>query len=470
MPEELPPHPTWSLASFGLSDVTRLGAALRPLGSDAQTMEEVAGDIVHCLRNGFIDDRTGSPAMALVRFYKTHPFGALDDDLRAFVRGMLAGAPPSPDMQCLTLLASAGERPEWNSRKTSVGHRAIPLPSEQFVEQSPMIAHLIRQFGLDVASLLEPDPRLLMDADQHSHNVFYVPEAVGSPMIPAQQDFVVPFGIRSVIGVGGLLPAGELFALILFSRTHIARETAALFGPLSLSVKVAVLPVCQPESTFRAAGLVAPRHPGPDALATYRSRIAGLEQLLEAHERMVVEQSTIIERTNRELAHLASTDGLTGVPNRREFEKRSDAEHKRAARSETSLGVVMIDIDLFKSYNDRLGHVAGDECLKAVAEALVGCMNRSSDFLARYGGEEFAMILPETDRSGVAHLAEAMRAVVEALALPHPASQVSDVVTISVGATVARPSRDSAVATLINAADAALYRAKTAGRNRSVVA
>ena len=129
----------------------------------------------------------------------------------------------------------------------------------------------------------------------------------------------------------------------------------------------------------------------------------------------------------------------------------------------------MIDIDHFKAFNDALGHVAGDACLAAVANALRGCLNRGTDVLARYGGEEFAIILPETDLAGASHLAAAIRADVEALATTHPASPASDVVTVSVGGVVERPARDSNVDALIQHADVLLYRAKAEGRNRVIV-
>ena len=460
------PDSTCSLTSFGLSEVTRCGSRLRAIGGDAATMEAAADRMVRCLRDRFVDPSTGQKSMALVRFYKTHPFGELDEDSREFARRMLGDTPESSDMKCLTLLASVGDLPEWSSRTTSAGHRAIPLPSVQFIERFPMIAQLIRQFGLSIESVIEPTDELLIDADQHSYNVFYVPEAVGSASIPAQQDFVVPFGIQSVVGLGGTLPTGDLFALILFSKTHVPRETAALFRTLSLSVRMAVLPVCDTAQTFGGDGAERAESPAVDYSG---AMVASAEKLLDLHERMVIEQSALAESRNRELAHLASTDALTGVDNRREFTERLDAEHQRAVRGKTTLGLIMIDIDHFKGYNDRLGHPAGDECLRAIATALTGCINRSTDAIARYGGEEFVAVLPATDPEGVAHLAETMRAAVETLAIPHPQS-VSPVVTISLGVVTSNPSVDSAAETLVRIADGALFQAKDGGRNRVVVA
>jgi hypothetical protein len=105
-----------------------------------------------------------------------------------------------------------------------------------------MIAQLIRQLGVQVELLVDPAPELLVDVQQHTFNVFHVPVAEGCPYIPAQREFVLPYGVRSVIGFGGLLPPGELFATILFSKVPVSRETAELFKTLALNVKVAMLP------------------------------------------------------------------------------------------------------------------------------------------------------------------------------------------------------------------------------------
>jgi hypothetical protein len=188
------------------------------------------------------DGKSGRRACALVRFYKTHALGELPDDLQEFARGLQLGNDLGPTTPCLTLLASAGEQPEWNDRSASRGHRAIPLPSPQVLQQLPMVAQLVKQLGVDVAAVVQPDAQLIVDLHQRTFNVFYVPEALGSPHIPAQQDFVVPHQIRSVVGFGGVLPGGELYACILFSHCFIPATTADLFKPLALSAKLAVMP------------------------------------------------------------------------------------------------------------------------------------------------------------------------------------------------------------------------------------
>jgi hypothetical protein len=205
-------------------------------------MEEVARRITLYLYENLVEGESGQKACALVRFYKTHNLGELEPGLYRFACSMLNGQPELPAMKCLTLLATAGDRPEWNSREKSGGHKAIPLPSETMIAQSPMISQLIKQFGLESNVLVQPDPNILVDADQKTFNVFHVPEAEGSKYIPAQEEFVIRFGIKSVLGFGGMLPSGDLFAIIMFSKVPIPRATADMFKTFALSAKVSVLP------------------------------------------------------------------------------------------------------------------------------------------------------------------------------------------------------------------------------------
>jgi hypothetical protein len=178
----------------------------------------------------------------LVRLFKTHPFGELDAELREFAETMLEGAEARPNLKCLVLLATAGDKPEWNSRAHSSGHKAIPLPSEKAVESSPMISQLLSQLGISAATLLKADQSLMLDAGERSFNVFHLAHAEGSPHVPAQKEFVIPYGVKSVLGFGGLLPPGELFVVILFAKAEIHRETAELFKTLALSTKLAMVP------------------------------------------------------------------------------------------------------------------------------------------------------------------------------------------------------------------------------------
>jgi hypothetical protein len=244
------------LCRFTLGDMTELGSALRRLGEGAGTMEEVAGGVVGRLHESLVDARNGDRACALVRFFKTHPYGALSAGLRRFADSTLMGEIPRDDVPCLTLLGSAGEEPDWNDPRRSQGHRAIPLISKEMVSQAPMISSLLQQLGVEVDVLLNSGANLLVDREPSSFNVFYVPEAAGSAFIPAQTEFVRPRGIRSVLGFGGMLTSGDIFAVILFSRIAIPRQTAELFRTLALNVKLAVLPV--EGAVFAARGAARP--------------------------------------------------------------------------------------------------------------------------------------------------------------------------------------------------------------------
>ena len=231
----------YDLTDFTIREMSECGKAMRALGEGAASMEKTAGRIIRHFYDGLVDAE-GERACALVRFYKTHPYRGLDSELQGFAGALLGGDPPSPDMKCLVLLATAGDRDQWNSRKSSRGHMAIPLPSEEAVQQAPMVSNLVTQLGIPLGMVIRPEPELLLDLEQRTYNVFHVQEALGSPYIPAQREFVAPCGIRSVLGFGGLLPSGEMFAVIMFFKVPVSKETAALFKALSLSVKMAVLP------------------------------------------------------------------------------------------------------------------------------------------------------------------------------------------------------------------------------------
>jgi len=174
------------------------------------------------------------------------------------------------------------------------------------------------------------------------------------------------------------------------------------------------------------------------------------------------------ERAAREkLSELVLTDPLTGLANRRHFDQTLASEWDRAMREKHLLALLMIDIDHFKAFNDTHGHAAGDECLKAVAQALRAHCARPGDLVCRWGGEEFAVILPDTDAAGAGHVARELVDVVRALGLEHGKSDVSPCVTISAGSASVAQSGDGSAAALIEQADAALYAAKQAGRNRA---
>ncbi len=229
------------LSRFGFPDMMECRARIRSLYDHVppKTLEEAAERAVRFFHDELLGE-DGRPACALVRFFKTTSYADLPDDLQALVRNTIPD--PAHELRCLTLLATRGQEADWNSRHTSRGHRAIPLPSVAIVEQAPMIARLILQMGVDIAAIVQPDPELMLDDSDANYNVFHVARAAGSPHIVAQKEFVLPFAVESVLGFGGLLAPGDLFALIMFSRVPIPPETADQFRVLGLNLKMAFLP------------------------------------------------------------------------------------------------------------------------------------------------------------------------------------------------------------------------------------
>ncbi len=166
---------------------------------------------------------------------------------------------------------------------------------------------------------------------------------------------------------------------------------------------------------------------------------------------------------------LAHQDGLTGLHNRRYFDERFALEVARHRRQGAALGVALVDVDHFKLYNDHYGHQVGDECLRAVAQALAQCTRRPGELVARYGGEEFVVLLPNSCEDDVQRYGGWICEHVAGLGLPHAASPVAPQVTISVGLCSLAPDSDDSPARLLEAADKALYEAKRGGRNRATL-
>lgn len=233
----------FDLREFTVGDTIRLGSEVRKIILTASSIEAAAQSMCDWLYESLEDSTTGAPSSALVRCYKTHSYGELSTDLQGFARNALKRRPTTPHVKCLTLLGTAGSRPEWNSRYRSIGHRAIPLETVEMVEQAPMVAQLIRQLGLDVSSVIAPTPEILRQIQGKSYGVFYVARAAGSPYIPAQAEFVLRDGIQSVLGFGGLLRNGDMMAIIIFSRVPISEETANRFRTLALDVRAALFSV-----------------------------------------------------------------------------------------------------------------------------------------------------------------------------------------------------------------------------------
>ncbi|MDQ1396204.1 MAG: phosphoserine phosphatase RsbU/P [Acidimicrobiaceae bacterium] len=376
----------FDLAAFSLSDMLTCSAGLRDAAADASTMEQVGTAIVRYLYDHLLDKRSGERSLALVRFYKTQPYEQIEPGLQDFVRAAVGEPRSLGGVNCLTLLATAGDEPAWNDRHASRSHKAIPLVSTQALRGSPMVLQLVRQLGLDPQDLIEPDPALFRDMDEASYNVFYVPEARGSEYVPAQNEFVLPHGIRSVLGFGGVLPTGSLFAVVMFSKIVVPAETADAFGSVALAVKLSVLP-------FAEGPIFDSEHPlelDRDAaeareLRLLRSEAAALNQLLAVRQNSVLAQSLRLEQ-----AVQAAEERATDLAASREALSQSEAQKAAVVRSALDAIIAMDARGRIVEFNPAAVETFGYEEDAAIGQPLVdllippGLRERHIEGLAHY--------------------------------------------------------------------------------------
>jgi diguanylate cyclase (GGDEF)-like protein len=203
----------------------------------------------------------------------------------------------------------------------------------------------------------------------------------------------------------------------------------------------------------------------PVSEAVLNAKIRAMQRIIQMRTSLVV-LARELDTANQELKRLSASDGLTGIANRRFFDDHLAREWRRARRGTGEIALLMCDVDHFKAFNDTYGHQPGDDCLRQIAQTLARTMERASDIAARYGGEEFAVILPDTPLAGATIVAEKIRLAIHNLNLAHTGSPHQHV-TLSIGVAALTPSAcEAGPQALIEAADRALYRAKSAGRNR----
>jgi diguanylate cyclase len=202
------------------------------------------------------------------------------------------------------------------------------------------------------------------------------------------------------------------------------------------------------------------------AQSDLEERVRRRTQALETRNEELTQLRLTLETANQRLKRLAAVDALTGIANRRYFDRALDRELRRARRAVQPLSLIFLDLDEFKRYNDTYGHSRGDEVLRLVAQTLDETFRRGGDFVARYGGEEFAVVLPGVDARRAALYAERLRRRIWRLAIPYDACATTDRVTISGGVATIAPPMIATPDQLLRAADKALYRAKCLGRNQ----
>lgn len=270
---------------------------LRNMDVGVSSMEEMAGHMVRYLyKNLVLPD--GNSACALVRFFKTHPYEGLPPDLQGSAQQILKKGDIHNDTKCLTLLATAGDNAQWNSRKTSVGHKAIPLVDEDSVARIPMISQLILQFGLTVENVIKPNPEIILNLGKRTFNVFYIPEAINSPYIPAQEEFVIPYEVKSVLGIGGMLLSGNIFTIILFSKIEIPFHVTHLFKWVAMYAKIATNSVEGDKNLFEKS---------PVTLNNFQSQttpVASTNNLQKSNIQPVSQPKIDVTGTNLENANL----------------------------------------------------------------------------------------------------------------------------------------------------------------------
>lgn len=279
----------YDLASFGLTEATLAGIHLRKIGDRVATLEDASQEVARFFCEEFRSDATGDSAFVLARCYQTVPLGELTPELASYARGVFPGQRLDEHTRCLTLLGTFGDRPEWQRRERSRGHRAIPLADENALANLPMVARLTESLGLRAAEVVRPDPAFLRERDREGFNVFYVENASGSPYIPAQDHFVAAFGVCSVIGFGFVMPPDRIFATILFARRQVSSATADLFKTVALNLKLGML---------RFAAELGPHGGELDVL---RIQAATLGDALSVHEEQAARQFEIIRAQRHDL-------------------------------------------------------------------------------------------------------------------------------------------------------------------------
>ncbi|WGG53374.1 GGDEF domain-containing protein [Rugamonas sp. DEMB1] len=273
------------------------------------------------------------------------------------------------------------------------------------------------------------------------------------------RDWVAADAAHRVASYTNLNPGNYLFRVK-------AANHRGVWNPEPATLQITITPPFWQRWWFRLlAGLLAVGA----LLGAHLLRLKRVTRQQRELRQLVKERTGELEASNRKLAALSTTDGLTGVANRRGFDLALEREWRRAERTGQTVALTMLDVDHFKKYNDHYGHLAGDACLRAVAELITSHGRRTTDLVARYGGEEFALLAAATDSADAFGVAEAICAELVKLQLPHAASPFG-VVTISIGVAVLLPGGDNTPERLLQQADRAMYRAKEKGRNMALLA
>ncbi|OKH16952.1 hypothetical protein NIES208_11255 [[Limnothrix rosea] IAM M-220] len=262
-------------------------------------METVAQRVVNYLYNE-LRTPTGDHACVLVRFFKTHKYEDLEPELKQLMLSNFGQEKTNPELICLTLLATQGSNPKWRDRRNSVGHQIIPLFSAEGIKEFPMVSQLMTQLGLTPDELIGKKTASHIEAlDQKTYNIFHIEQAKDSEFIPHQINFVIPYNIQSVIAFGGILPNGEFFFVLLFSKIYIPTAIAQLFDPLALSIKLSILPFSYDAVFSSQKKQLSP--PPEQAIQALKSEVNTLQHLLNVSDVTALRQSHYLEQSITEL-------------------------------------------------------------------------------------------------------------------------------------------------------------------------
>ncbi len=267
---------------FTSKDLARCSLVLRHLGKNSASMRESSQKIVDYIYEHFYDSESEQNSCALVRLFKTHPYGALENSLQASARSLIKDTLLVADMKCWTLLAAAGKEPQSNYSLIDK-NIVIPLVNQELVAEMPEISELILRFGLDIPTVLGLDQEKLLESEHNLLNAFYIPNAKDSPFIAEQDSLVMPYGVKSVLGIGGLLPSGSLFVVMIFLKIEISQNMAEMFKNLALAIKTSLLPFDEEVSlnSSKKSSLLLPANNIVDAKIIQASQLITLTRLLD---------------------------------------------------------------------------------------------------------------------------------------------------------------------------------------------
>ena len=282
--------------SCRLSDFIDFGQKIRSISKKSRSLEGVAQAITQTLFEDLADE-LAQPVVVLTRVFVTRPLGSLPEELRKKALLRLSASQVSEPLNtiCLVLLGTSGVQPAWNDREKSVNHAVIPLPDQELLKQIPMIAKLINRLGIDPNAVVLPHRYPIYETESQVYEIFHIEDATDRSAVPDQTEFVIPYGVQSVFGFGGLLPGGSMYAVLVFTRIKISEALAALFSPLSLCVKLSLLefavgPIFSGEFYTSDVGQ-----------ATLHSRMKALETLVNVQESMALRQTLELEKNSQEL-------------------------------------------------------------------------------------------------------------------------------------------------------------------------